>query len=265
LMVKTIQWTPELVERFWSGVAETRLSELSFSKQVAEQIIDLVNDALQPQGRHLDFGAGEGDLVKALLERGYATAAYEPARARASRMAPDILAHPKYLGTIQGGATERFDVILMIEVIEHILEPDLPGVLRTVHSLLVDGGTLIVTTPGAEDLELGSSYCPQCDTLFHRWQHQRSFTPESLSAMLAEYGFDCVSLRAVDFSHTSLLVEEIERLNKEIEVLRRSWAFALLARLYRLFTYKDPTKREPPPRDMRAYKANMLYIGRKAH
>src|SRR5437773_1177577 len=126
-MGKLIQWTPELVERFWSGVSKTRLSDLSFSRSAAPYLIELIGDHLKPQGRHLDFGAEDGDLVRSLIEQGYATAACEPIGVRSAKIPRDIADHPKYLGVIKDDSPERFDVVLMIEVIEHILPEDLDG------------------------------------------------------------------------------------------------------------------------------------------
>jgi len=116
-MVKPIHWTPELVDKFWSGVAQTRLAELSFSRHNSEYLIELIQGHLKPQGRHLDFGAGDGDLLKALIQKGYATAAYEPVQARAAHFPADIANHPKYLGRVRDGWPERFDVVLASEVI----------------------------------------------------------------------------------------------------------------------------------------------------
>jgi len=260
-MVKTLKWTHELVEKFWTGVSQTRLSELSFSKHNAEYLIELIADHLKPQGRHLDFGAGEGDLVRALLEKGYAAAAYEPVNARSALFPADITAHPKYLGASHSVGSERFDVVLMIEVIEHVLEEDLPGVLQKVKSSLVDGGTLIVTTPDTEDLELSSALCPTCETLFHRWQHLRSFTAPSLAALFADYGFECVLQREVDFSFMRVYFEDLSNLNREIEELRRKRDQALRARLWRLVTRQKVESRTNLPRELRGCKDRLLYIG----
>ncbi len=46
-MVKPMKWTPDLVERFWDGVSQTRLSQLSFSKHNSEYLIDLIKDHLK--------------------------------------------------------------------------------------------------------------------------------------------------------------------------------------------------------------------------
>lgn len=260
-MVKPIHWTPELVDKFWSGVAQTRLAELSFSRHNSEHLIELIQGHLKPQGRHLDFGAGDGDLLKALIQKGYATAAYEPVQARAARFPTDITDHPKYLGQVWDGRSERFDVVLMIEVIEHILEQDLADVLRRVKSFLTDGGTLIVTTPNAEDLELAAAYCPQCEMLFHRWQHLRSFTAESLPVFLAQHGFECLSLSEVDFSNTRFLIEDLQYLNAEIEGMRGERS--VWGRVKRLITGKRLPAREHPPRYLRGPNATLLYIGKK--
>jgi 2-polyprenyl-3-methyl-5-hydroxy-6-metoxy-1,4-benzoquinol methylase len=262
-MAKTLKWTHELVEKFWTGVSQTRLSELSFSKHNAEYLIELIADHLKPQGRHLDFGAGEGDLVRALLEKGYAAAAYEPVNARSALFPADIATHPKYLGAANSTGSERFDVVLMIEVIEHVLEEYLPGVLQKVKSSLVDGGTLIVTTPNAEDLDLAAAYCPQCETLFHRWQHQRSFTPESLPKFLGRHGFECLDISEVDFSYTRFFIEDLKYLNEEIETMRRREQRSLFARLRRFLTGQRIAERAHPPRYLRADPATLLYIGRK--
>ncbi len=260
-MIKTIRWTPELVDKFWSGVAQTRLAELNFSRQNAEHLIELIQSYLKPQGRHLDYGAGGGDLLKALIDKGYATAAYEPVQARVSRFPADITDHPKYLGQVPNG--ERFDVVLMIEVIEHVLEQNLADVFRQVKSLLTDDGTLIMTTPNAEDLELAAAYCPQCETLFHRWQHLRSFTAESLRALLSQHGFECLSLSETDFSSIRTIVEDLRSLNEEVKAMRWRQERSVWVRVKRLITGKNMAAREHQPRFLQGPCPALLYIGRK--
>jgi hypothetical protein len=275
-MPKTINWTPELVNRFWSGVSQTKLSQLNFSRHNSDYLLELIEGHLKPQGRYLDFGSGEGELVRALLEKGCATAAWEPVRARSSRIPSDISSHPKFLGTIRDVGPERFDAVLMIEVIEHILEPEMAGVLEKVRSLLADGGTLIVTTPHSEDLELSSAYCPNCDMLFHRWQHMRSFTPESLPALLSPYGFECLFLHQVDFSDHRFPIEELKAIRiREIEEkreLQRRKDRTLVGRIKKAIramrgrdweaAVEDPKEKES--KNLRiGTQSHLLYIGRR--
>lgn len=262
-MVKTLKWTPELVEKFWTVVSQTRLSELNFSKLAAEHLVAEIGKYLRPHGRHLDFGSGDGDLVSVLIRKGYATAAYEPVRTRSSKIPGEVSAHPKFLGAIQEGSSERFDVVLMVEVIEHILEQDLVGVLLQVKSLLADNGTLIVTTPNSEDLELAAAYCPQCETLFHRWQHQRSFTAESLPEFLAQHGFECLSIRRVDFSCNRFIFEDLWNLNEEIKNMRQQQHRSFIGRIKRFITRKGVEQRKNPPRVVQGTYPNLVYVGRR--
>jgi len=59
---------------------------------------------------------------------------------------------------------------------------------------------VVITTPNNEDLELSQCYCPISNTLFHRWQHVRSFTEETLAALLAKHGIEKVVSHCVEFS-----------------------------------------------------------------
>ena len=56
-------------------------------------------------------------------------------------------------------------------------------------------------------MELQSAYCPSCSTLFHRWQHVRSFTPESLADLLAGAGFEREFLGLADFADDAAVYE----------------------------------------------------------
>ena len=83
-----IKWTPDLVQRFWTGVSRARLSELSSSRGCAERLLEFMEPYLDTHSRYLDFGAGDGDLVAAMMRKGYRTAAYEPNKNRLDNRSP---------------------------------------------------------------------------------------------------------------------------------------------------------------------------------
>lgn len=197
--VERLVWTPELVERFWSGVARTRLTEYDFALQGGKSVIIAVEHHLPKDCRILDFGAGNGELIELLLERGYRVAAYEPSRGRAGHLHERLKSRSSFLGAINSGSNEQFDVVFMVEVIEHILDQELDRTLRRVHSFLREGGKLILTTPNSEDLDLGMAYCPVSNMLFHRWQHVRSFTADSLLSLLVHYGIAPIVVHHLEF------------------------------------------------------------------
>lgn len=194
-----LHWTPELVSRFWDGFAQTRLVEFSFSKQAGRSLLVAVDHLLPRDGRILDFGAGDGHLIRLMLERGLEVAAYEPSDGRLGNLRASLGDLPGFLGAIGPDSRETFELVIMAEVIEHLLDTQLEGVLRRLAAFVKPHGILVVTTPNNEDLELGMAYCPVSNALFHRWQHVRSFDRGSLSALLDRFGFDEVATHRVGF------------------------------------------------------------------
>ena len=261
-MVTHVTWTPDLVKQFWTGVSASRLSELSFARHNAGYLVELVRDHLTQDGRHLDFGAGEGHLTKVLLDQGFRTAIFEPVGSRLSQMPEAIAAHPLFLRTTDDHSTERFDVVLLADVVEHILDQDLQPVLHRLRSLLTERGVVIVTTPYAEDLELGAAYCPTCRTLFHRWQHVRSFTRESLAALFETQGFERVRLQEVDFSCNRFRYADSKTLYEAYEAVRTRHARSWLARVRRFLGYSDKIPYIQPQSSPTGVPTHFLYVGR---
>lgn len=194
-----LQWTPKLMERFWNGFAQTRLTELSFSRLGGKSLIAAIAHLLPKEGRILDFGAGDGELIKMMCMRGLHVAGYEPSEERGEQLRKNLENVPGFLGAIGAHCDDKFDVVLLVEVIEHVIDEQLDSTLKSLAAFIHTGGTLIVTTPNNEDLDLNMAYCPVSNTLFHRWQHVRSFTRESLVSLLANYGFEEVATHQLEF------------------------------------------------------------------
>lgn len=198
--MQPISWTPELVERFWDNFSRTRLTELSFGKGAGEGLLLATWQHLAPQGRHLDIGAGDGHLIGHMLSMGLRAGAFEPSPGRSHNLLARFADRPGFLGTFCPPITDTFDVAFASEVIEHVLEPQLPGFLQSLADAVRPGGRLVVTTPNREDLDLDSAICPACETYFHRWQHVRSYTPELLSFQLEGVGFETLVIHELDLS-----------------------------------------------------------------
>lgn len=203
-MPHRLTWTPELIDRFWNGFAQTRLTELSFAKGAAPSLIKMFGDYLVPNGRHLDFGGGGGHLAEALIAAGCPTAVFEPSPGRADKVRDVLDGLDGFLGINDGSGTDEYDVVICLEVIEHILEEDLPDFLRRLTSSVRPGGRLILTCPNAEDLDLDSCLCPNCGSFFHRWQHLRTIKPAWLVDTLAASGFDKLWLGLVGFDPSAV-------------------------------------------------------------
>jgi SAM-dependent methyltransferase len=199
-MLKPVQWTPDLVSHFWDTLTETKLLDIGFSKLAGRYLFEAVKWHLTPGARHLDFGAGDGDFVELLAAAGYPAAAFESSERRRRAILDRLGGEPEFLGAIGPSTSESFDAVFMIEVIEHILDEQVGSTLELVSRFLKPSGRLVVTTPNSENLDYAMCVCPTDGSLFHRWQHVRSFSAESLTALLSEHGFEPVVIHRLELS-----------------------------------------------------------------
>ncbi len=211
-MVKRIHWTPELVNKFWDGVAQTELDNLSFGKVAGPKFLELISNYLVPGGRYLDFGAGSGHVLQLLLDQGLNAAGFDPSPDRQALLVAKIGQHKNFLGIKGVDSNEQFDVVLLMEVVEHVLDEDFDKVLERVAKFVKPGGYLIASTPNNENLESSSVYCPVSETFFHPWQHVRSFTPAQLSDCFKAFGFTAEFVALADFSFDAELIERYKRI-----------------------------------------------------
>ncbi len=197
---KPLQWTPELVTRFWEVIWNTKLAQFSFSLQAGPSLIFAIKHMLSDSSRILDFGAGDGHLVQLMCQQGYRVAAFEASEHRTAKLKERLELLPTFLGVENSVSKNQFDCVIMAEVIEHILDEHLNEVLDRLAAFVKPGGWVVITTPNNEDLELSQCYCPVSNTLFHRWQHVRSFTEDTLAALLAKHAIEKVVSHCIDFS-----------------------------------------------------------------
>lgn len=227
-MPRRIEWTQDLVNKFWDGVAQTELDSLSFGKVAGPQFLELISKYLVEGRTYLDFGAGSGHVLQLLLDRGLHAAGFDPAPDRHSRLIEKIGRHNNFLGILGSDSDRQFDVVLLMEVIEHVLDEDFVSVLERVSRFVKPGGYLIVSTPNNESLESSGVYCPVSDTFFHPWQHVRSFTPSQLAECIGENGFTVDFLALADFSSDASLIENCKN-NVAVEKLKESSLNQLIA------------------------------------
>src|SRR5262249_3877982 len=156
-----IKWSPALVERFWSYIADTPLDDLSFGAVNREPFLQAVSPWLRDDWRYLDFGAGDGFLAEFMLRRGFSVAALEPAAQRRGLLDQKLADLPGYLGAVETYENiPPFDCVIATEVIEHISDDSLDSFLTAIWNALVPGGLLLLSTPHREDLGESVVYSP---------------------------------------------------------------------------------------------------------
>lgn len=135
----------------------------------------------------LDVGCGTGWTTNIWQRAGARVTGLEPSRARGelARQRYGFRVIPCYVESLE--SSERFDVITMRHVVEHIEDPH--AVLEQVRSHLNSAGVLVIIVPNINCIGrfvFGTKW-----TWVLPW-HCIFFSPRSLSALLERAGFDVV-------------------------------------------------------------------------
>lgn len=203
-----IEWNDQQVSRLWNYYARTpAYSDQYFARLFGRWLLSEAALPMQQPLEVLDFGCGPGFM-------------WEHMRASAPAwhytgldFSPDSVAATAARG--KGHARFReavlvrelptrfpdasFDVVLLVEVVEHLNDRYLEGSLKETARLLRKGGVAVISTPNEEDLAQSRKFCPACGTVFHEWQHVRSWSADSLREAMAAHGFRQVRKVATNF------------------------------------------------------------------
>ncbi len=194
-------WTQEMVSNFWDY--ESQFSDNYFSYEHGRPIVEEIKPYLKGASRVLDYGCGPGYLVENFLESGFKTAGMDSSVESRQRVAERFSGEANFLGAFSdeelAASDLRFDAVTVIEVIEHLYDPWLDDLLERLKLVLGPGGVLIFTTPNEEDLSKNYILSPDSNKLFHRWQHVRSWSANSLTTYLEEKGFEVIKCYATNF------------------------------------------------------------------
>jgi SAM-dependent methyltransferase len=205
-VVKDLEWTPEYVQRFWGYLGKSpHAARAYFSSHSGDGLIAFVRKhvAIGPNHRVLDFGCGPGFLVERLASRGLKTEGLEFSEDSRQQTIERCQRYPSFGGAMLAKTVPTplpdaaFDVVFLVEVIEHLLPEHIDGTMRELRRILKPGGTVIVTTPHDEDIDAAKTVCPECGLAFHPWQHMGRFTVTGLSARMAGHGFTETLCRAM--------------------------------------------------------------------
>ena len=133
------------------------MSTTQRGRALAEAILAL--PGIPSAGRYLDIGCGFGGLLAAFAERGFSVRGIEldPVRVQFARatatdqgLPEDVATTGDVLDASLVASLGRFDLVTMIDVIEHVL--DVPTALRHAVSLLDPGGVLFMEVPNRHSL-----------------------------------------------------------------------------------------------------------------
>ena len=203
---RLMEWNGVTVGRFWAW--QSQYPHQYFTMRFGRNITNELSSYLYRCKTIVDYGCGPGHLIPHLLKKNFKVAATDQSVEAISATNARYSGHRNFLGarlleeTIADGA--KFDALLSVEVIEHLGNDHLTEFFNNVVRLTRPGSVVIVTTPNDEILEDSLVYCPQCDHSFHRYQHVRTWTSESLTATAIAHGLEIVRVYTTDFSKNKL-------------------------------------------------------------
>jgi glycosyltransferase involved in cell wall biosynthesis len=135
----------ELIALYREMSDDGYLAEEEGRRQTAGRLLDLLA-AHVSSGQLLDVGSGHGLLVDEARRRGYVAQGLEVSRSAVEHARRQLGLHMRQ-GTLEDPALDdnRYDAIVMADVIEHLEDP--VGALDRCTELLAPGGALMVVTP----------------------------------------------------------------------------------------------------------------------
>jgi len=146
-------------------------------------------DLIPQRANVLDIGVGWGEIVPMIVAKGerkyvgidFSKEIVEGAAAKY----PDCTFIHGDISQID----DIFDVVLALEVCEHILASKILHFHEQINRVLRKDGLFIVSVPVYENLRGSTLKCPNCGHWHNRVGHVRAYTPELIKAELAVAGF----------------------------------------------------------------------------
>jgi SAM-dependent methyltransferase len=156
---------------------------------------------IKPTGKLLDIGAGKGDFVSLSEKNGYEAKGIEPSP-RFCEYASEkhgVNVEQGYLGDGDSFKGERFDIITLFHVLEHVPCPQ--ELLATISEYLEEDGVVYIEVPNANATLLkiadlvfrmnGKGWSSRLSPL-HAPFHSLGYSPKSLKYLLEHNGFELV-------------------------------------------------------------------------
>jgi 2-polyprenyl-3-methyl-5-hydroxy-6-metoxy-1,4-benzoquinol methylase len=145
--------------------------------------------------RLLDVGCALGFMLHEAKLAGWEPEGIETSEF-AARYAAQHTGCPVHAGTLETAGLEResFDVVTLMDVIEHVAEPR--KLIREIHQILRPGGILFIVTPNFGSLFV-KLYGPRAYGVGP--DHVVYFEPSTMSRLLCEVGFKRIVTGSKDF------------------------------------------------------------------
>ena len=186
------KWTNSQIAKFWTY--ENNFPENFWGYNFGPSLIKMFKKQIKKSNYILDYGCGDGSLIKQILKytnNYHKVYGFEYDTKTITNLRKKFFNEKNlYFFSNKNFPNKKFDIIFCTEVIEHLYDKELNNLLQTLNKFKSENGTIIFTTPNQENLEKSLIYNPINNTVFHRWQHVRNWSKDSLYHCLKKNKFN---------------------------------------------------------------------------
>ena len=201
-MLHEVEWSEKKISDFWDNknrlIDSNIMSSGYFSQQTGPFLLRKLNRSIGFKNKDiLDYGCGQGHLIDEICSK------YKPKSVCGVDLSSEACKdsntrnkkHQMFKGAYQLSEDmplepKSFDIVFLLEVVEHMRDEDISQALSIIKSLLKPNGMVVISTPDNEDLRKATFVCPDCGCYFHSVQHVRAWTPASLEKTVKNNGFE---------------------------------------------------------------------------
>jgi SAM-dependent methyltransferase len=179
------------IETFYNAAYIGFREDHKFDRILRQEIRSTIAKVKPPPARILDVGCGNGAFIQAATEAGYDCVGLDVSEAAAELCRSKGL-NAQATDFLTTNWPQRFDLITMWDVVEHLLEPE--KFLRRAHDLLAEDGNLLLKVPGfgALNFTVLRVLPERAGTLLGAPDHVQYFQRKSLLALTERCGFSPV-------------------------------------------------------------------------
>jgi ubiquinone/menaquinone biosynthesis C-methylase UbiE len=201
-----LEWTNEKVDRFWNFYNNYKpFDDQWFTKNAGDAVINFAKKYHSISGRVLDYGTGKGFMLEHLINKYKDIELYAcdftssiPPLINETYKTNSVFKGCAYIKGLPSELNENyFDVVFLVETIEHLNNEYLDATIKEIYRILKPGGIVIITTPHDEDIKKGIVHCADCGAVFHLMQHVRSWNIAGILNQMSSFGFNKVVCKAV--------------------------------------------------------------------
>lgn len=170
--------------------------ELSYLRGEALEYIEILSQELRVEnGKILDVGCGEGWVLKTFKDAGWEAHGLDYSSFAITKFHPELLANfieGDFVKTLSS-VTEKFDLIVLKNVVEHVLDPH--GLLSMIREKLLPSGVLVIKAPN--DFSRLQNYLIEHNLIQNEFwvtppEHLNYFGHKTLNNLLESVGYKCV-------------------------------------------------------------------------